>query len=162
MTYRKMLYKSTRGGERGKSFESVLVSPAYALDGGLYVPEAIPMISSAQLIAWSRSTFQDVCAEVMSLFTGINIDILRGVTSTAFRDFNVGGIPLPMSKFGDLIILDASLGPTLAFKDIGQQIVAQLLNYYLGKQNRKAKIVVDTSSDTGIYLTKSLIITWGS
>jgi threonine synthase len=145
-----MLYKSTRGGERGKTFESVLVSPAYALDGGLYVPEAIPLLSSAQLVAWSRFTFQDVCAEVMSLFTGLNVKILRGMTATAFRNFNDEGVPLPMSKFGDLIILDASQGPTLAFKDVGQQVVAQLLNYYLGRQKRKAKIVVDTSGDTGI------------
>ena len=32
-----------------------------------------------------------------------------------------------------LVLLDTGCGPTLAFKDIGQQLVAQLLNYYLGR-----------------------------
>ena len=42
-------------------------------------------------------------------------------------------------------IKETGNGPTLAFKDIGQQVVAQLLNYYLGKQNRRANVVVETS-----------------
>eukprot|EP01035_Chromulina_nebulosa_P019368 gene19368-25235_t len=45
--------------------------------------------------------------------------------------------------------LDTSLGPTMAFKDIGLQVFNQLLEYILKKQNKRANIVVETSGDTG-------------
>ena len=63
-----MKYKSTRGGVRGKSYEEAICS-GYALDGGLFVPEALPSIDSAQLVQLAGlATFQDVAAEVLRLF----------------------------------------------------------------------------------------------
>ena len=41
------------------------------------------------------------------------------------------------------------MGPTYAFKDVGQQMVAKLLNFLLEKKGSKAIIAVDTSGDTG-------------
>ena len=143
-----MFYKSTRGSDHGKTFEEVLVS-TYASDGGLYVPEDLPMITFDQLCTWANYSFPQVCAEVMSIFTGIDVDILSSMTEKAFCFFNDGIIHLPMTKYNEIILLDTSLGPTYSFKDIGQQMVAQLLNYYLSKKNKKAKIVVETSGDTG-------------
>ena len=46
-------------------------------------------------------------------------------------------------------MLDTGAGPTLAFKDIGQQVVAQLLEHYLGKRGQHANVMLDTSGDTG-------------
>jgi threonine synthase len=67
----------------------------------------------------------------------------------AYSGFNGGEQPLLMTPIGkdseELILLDASLGPTLAFKDIGQQIVGQLLNYYVAKSGKKANIMVSIS-----------------
>ena len=45
-------YCSTRGGERGLPFERVLLA-AYAADGGLFVPEQLPHISTATLRSWA-------------------------------------------------------------------------------------------------------------
>ena len=143
-----MLYKSTRGGQTGLKFEDILLS-TYATDGGLYVPEYIPMLSHAQLCMWRDASFQSICAEILHLYTGIPVDTLNDMTKWAFKGFNGGGVPLPISRVGNLLFLDASLGPTLSFKDIGQQMVGQLLNYYLGQSGRKANIVVETSGDTG-------------
>lgn len=143
-----MLYKSTRGGESGVSFEEVLFS-TYAKDGGLYVPEYLPVLTSDMLLSWRNFTFPQVCAEIMHIFTGIDVAKMREMTSAAYCDFNDGNTPLPLTSLGNLIVLDASLGPTLSFKDIGQQLVGQLLNYYLSLRNSKAKIVVETSGDTG-------------
>jgi threonine synthase len=108
------------------------------------------MISQAQLIAWKDFSFQRICAEIMHLFTDIEVDLLLEMSDRAFCKFNPGGeVPLPITPLGNLLLLDTSLGPTLSFKDIGQQMVAQLLNYYLGRRGRKACIVVETSGDTG-------------
>lgn len=47
------------------------------------------------------------------------------MTTAGFQTFN-GGCepPLPLLKVGGRVMLDTGRGPTLAFKDIGQQIVA--------------------------------------
>lgn len=76
-------YKSTRGGISGQSFEKVLLA-TYAPDGGLYVPERLPMLTSAQLLAWRDFTLGQICAEIMQLFTDIPIEDLRVMTAAAF------------------------------------------------------------------------------
>ena len=47
-------------------------------------------------------------------------------------------------RVGDRFFLETGAGPTLAFKDIGQQVVAQLLNHVLGSRGERATIIVDT------------------
>jgi len=153
-----------------KSFEDVLLS-AYARDGGLYVPDRIPSLSTDDLQRFidEKHDFSRLCAEILHLYSDININILLAMTSTAFSQFNqtATGIDhnhdhdrtttnvrkevLPMYFLEDknMHLLDLSLGPTYAFKDIGQQMCGQLLNYFLGRRSQKAKVCVDTSGDTG-------------
>jgi threonine synthase len=122
-----MLYQSTRGGERGVPFEKVLLS-AYASDGGLYVPESLPTLSVSELSSWAGMSMAQVCARMMEYFTDLPLAELDVLSAAAFGSFNDGNEPsLPMRQVGDLHYLDTGLGPTLAFKDIGQQVVAQLV-----------------------------------
>ena len=101
-------------------------------------------------LPWIGASFERICAEILHLYTDLPVAMLSAMAEDAFKDFNGGEVPpLPITRVGDLLFLDASLGPTLAFKDIGQQMVGQLLSYYLGRSGRKANIVIDTSGDTG-------------
>lgn len=155
-----MLYRSTRGGEHGVTFEQALLS-AYASDGGLYVPEELPSVSAEELEAWVPLTTSQVCARVMSKFADLPLAELEEIAAAAFASFNDGAEPpLPLKKIGGadasdaavdapLHLLDTGLGPTLAFKDIGQQVVARLLSKYLGRRGEHATIIVETSGDTG-------------
>eukprot|EP00937_MAST-01D_sp_MAST-1D-sp2_P000936 g936.t1 len=149
------LYKSTRGGESGVPFERVLLS-AYAADGGLYVPEVLPVLRQAQLRAWAGFPLPLVCAEIVSLFTGLPVLACRDMCTQAFATFNGGqDPPLPLRCFPEsglpkgCMLLETGEGPTLAFKDIGQQVVARLLNHYLGARGQRATVLVETSGDTG-------------
>lgn len=81
------------------------------------------------------------------MFTNIELETLSAMTARAYSGFNGGKQPLLMTPIGkdsgvEVILLDASLGPTLAFKDIGQQLVGQLLNYYVARSGGKANIMV--------------------
>jgi threonine synthase len=145
-----MRYHSTRNLGHYKTFDEVLVS-TYAPDGGLYVPEKVPLITKAEFRRMQTFTFPDVCAEILQLYSGIDIAELKKMAVVSFSQFNSGAEPLPLCPLPGtaLYLLDASLGPTFAFKDVGQQMVGKLLNYVLGRQNKKAKIVVETSGDTG-------------
>lgn len=49
-------YGSTRGGERGASFEDVVLS-GLAHDRGLYVPETLPTVSPEELLEVLSCTY---------------------------------------------------------------------------------------------------------
>lgn len=147
-----MKYKSTRGAEHGLSFEKVLLS-AYAADGGLYVPEFLPLLTKDTLKSWASFTYPQVAAQVLELFTDLSLEECRTMTEAAYSEeagWSGGSAnPLPLKTVGGRRLLETGEGPTLAFKDIGQQLVAQLLNHYLGKRGAVANIMVETSGDTG-------------
>ena len=144
-----MTYKSTRGGEHGLPFEHVLLS-AYASDGGLYVPERLPHVGADELRRWAGLPFSGVCARVMEHFVDLPLEQLEEITRSAFATFNDGvEPPLPLVEVDGQKLLETGNGPTLAFKDIGQQVVARLLSVYLGRRGGHANIIVETSGDTG-------------
>lgn len=60
-------YRSTRGGETGVDFRTVVMQ-GLAPDKGLYVPERIPAVSPAQLEEWRSLSFADLAFAVISLF----------------------------------------------------------------------------------------------
>lgn len=143
-----MRYHSTRSREEFKTFEEAILS-AYAWDGGLYVPEYLPSLPENFRSAWKNYSFPDICAEVFHLFSGIDVTVLRELCHEAYKDFNDGMNHLPLKDYNNLYLLDTSLGPTLAFKDVGQQIMGKLINYLLSQRGQKGNIVVETSGDTG-------------
>lgn len=50
------------------------ISSGYAPDGGLYMPETIPQITTSQLTRWKGLPFQGVAFQVLKLFVGDEID----------------------------------------------------------------------------------------
>ena len=62
-----MKYRSTRGKVEATSFEDVLFS-GYAGDGGLFMPESIPVVDRAILEKWKGLSYLELTKEVMSLF----------------------------------------------------------------------------------------------
>lgn len=115
------------------------------------MPEKVPLLSQEKFLSMQDYSFPDICAEILHIYSGIELSVIQKMASKSFALFNDGNEPLPITKLGDtgVHLLDTSLGPTFAFKDIGQQMVGQMLNYVLGQQNKTAKIVVETSGDTG-------------
>ena len=62
-----MKYRSTRGKVEATSFEDVLFS-GYAGDGGLFMPDSIPVVDRATLEKWRGHSYLELTKEVMSLF----------------------------------------------------------------------------------------------
>eukprot|EP00966_Prymnesium_polylepis_P193837 4492957-Prymnesium_polylepis.1 len=117
-----MKYQSTRGAQRGTPFETVLLS-AYASDGGLFVPEELPQLSRAVLASWAGKPLSQVTAQIVHRFTGLPLEECEPLCARAFASFNDGREPsLPLRRVGRHgLFLETGAGPTLAFKDIGQQ-----------------------------------------
>src|SRR5687768_6625654 len=62
-----MRYISTRGEAPAASFEDVVLT-GLASDGGLYIPEKVPVITPQQLQAWQQLSYSELAFEVIRLY----------------------------------------------------------------------------------------------
>lgn len=118
-------------------------------DGGLLLPESIPSLSEIQLKSWQSISYQYLATEILSLFIDdIEKHVLHELIEASYSRFSHPQTT-PVSKRGDLYILELFHGPTLAFKDIALQLLGNLFEYVLTNRNSYLNIIGATSGDTG-------------
>jgi threonine synthase len=145
-----MRYVSTRGITPALNFEGALMG-GLAFDGGLYVPETVPIFSNEQIQAFKNLKYSEVAYEVMKPFVGDTFtkNELFSLIDSAYSSFNHNDI-CPLVKLSDNnYLLELFHGPTLAFKDVAMQIIGKMFETILSRKNRRATIVAATSGDTG-------------
>ncbi|MGK2951990.1 MAG: threonine synthase [Thiobacillus sp.] len=153
-----MNYLSTRGLAPQLRFSEILLG-GLASDGGLYVPEAYPRLTAAELEAMRGMNYRELAFAVLSrLVDDIPHDDLRKlIDKTYIADVyryvtdkeNAEDItPLKTLEPG-LHVLALSNGPTLAFKDMAMQLLGNLFEYALAKTGGELNILGATSGDTG-------------
>jgi threonine synthase len=163
-----MQYVSTRAAASAASsspqqFSDILLG-GLAADGGLFLPSAYPQVSGAELDAWRQLSYADLAFEILKKFaTDIPEADLRALTAKTYtkevyRNARAGEkasqiTPLRVLEEGDngtkLVLQALSNGPTLAFKDMAMQLLGNLFEYTLAKQNAELNIFGATSGDTG-------------
>ena len=157
-----MQYVSTRGQSPAQSFSQILLG-GLAPDGGLYLPAEYPKVSGAELDAWRKLSYADLAFEVLKKFaTDIPEADLKALahktyTADVYRNVRKGedaGQITPLctleEKNGTKLVLQAlSNGPTLAFKDMAMQLLGNLFEYTLARQDAELNIFGATSGDTG-------------
>ncbi|MGB0867270.1 MAG: threonine synthase [Granulosicoccaceae bacterium] len=145
-----MNYVSTRGDAPVLDFCQV-VTTGLATDGGLYVPETWPKVSTAEMEAWKELTYPQLVVEVMQKFVGESIsrEELAEMAERAYGSFTHPAIA-PLVQLEDkLWVMELFHGPTLAFKDFALQFLGQLFDHILAKSKQRRTIVGATSGDTG-------------
>lgn len=146
-------YKSTRGGQKGLSFEDVVLG-GLATDKGLYVPESIPVISMSELEQLRPLSYIDLSFYVISRYISnddVNHEILKDIITRSFSTFRHPDVT-PLNKINnDYSILELFHGPTFAFKDVALQFLGNLFEHFLvkGKIQSSITILGATSGDTG-------------
>lgn len=145
-----MRYISTRGAAPALSFDDVLLT-GLARDGGLYVPEAWPSFSPAELRALRGKPYAEAAAAVMRPFvagSAVERDFESMVRQTYTRFDHPAVAPLKQLD-SDLWLMELFHGPTLAFKDVALQLLGRLFDAVLQRRKRRLTIVGATSGDTG-------------
>ena len=146
-----MLYLSTRGHPDRKHFCEILLE-GLAPDGGLYLPERYPRVDAATLAKWRGLPYADLAFEILSLYIDdIPAADLRALCRRTYTQ-EVFGTPeiTPLRALEpNLHVLGLSNGPTLAFKDIAMQLLGNLFERVLEKQDRTLNVLGATSGDTG-------------
>lgn len=145
-----MLYVSTRNAQE-KVTASQAVLKGLAEEGGLFVPEEIPVLDVA-VETLADMTYQEMAYEVMKLFlTDYTEEELKKCIENAYDSkFDVREIA-PLVKVQDVSYLELFHGATIAFKDMALSILPHLLITAARKNHVANDIVIltATSGDTG-------------
>jgi threonine synthase len=162
-----MQYVSTRATSASASrnpetFSSILLG-GLAPDGGLFMPAEYPRVSSEELNAWRTLSYAELAFEILRKFaTDIPDADLKALTSKTYtpeiyRNARAGESAMditPLRTLEDegnrkLVLQALSNGPTLAFKDMAMQLLGNLFEYALAKNDDELNIFGATSGDTG-------------
>ena len=145
-----MLYVSTRGRAPALDFERAMMT-GLASDGGLYVPEAVPVLAPSEIAALAGLPFEEAAFRVMRPFLGdtFSDEEFRGLIDAAYGGFgHAARVPL-VQLAENHFLLELFHGPTLAFKDVAMQLIGQLFQASLARSGGRIAIVGATSGDTG-------------
>lgn len=145
-----MLYVSTRN-DNEKASPSQAILKGLAEDGGLFVPEQIPVLD-IPVEKLAEMTYQETAYEVMKLFlTDFTEEELKTCIRNAYDEkFDTEEIA-PLVKAQDVNYLELFHGATIAFKDMALSILPHLMITSARKNQVKNDIVIltATSGDTG-------------
>lgn len=145
-----MRYVSTRGAAPVLTFAEAMMT-GLARDGGLYVPEAVPVMAPGEIAALAGLPYEEVAFRVMRPFLGgaFTDEAFRGLLARAYAGFgHPARAPLKQLAPGHFL-MELFHGPTLAFKDFAMQIIGQMMQAELARTGRRVTIVGATSGDTG-------------
>ncbi len=146
-----MKYISTRGGGAPRSFCDILLE-GLAPDGGLYVPQHVPIVDAATLARWRHLAYPDLAHQILRLYIDDIPDAdLKRLCHVTYRAEIFGSAAItPLKPLGPGLALQAlSNGPTLAFKDVAMQLLGALFEYELARRGQSLNILGATSGDTG-------------
>jgi threonine synthase len=121
-----MRYVSTRGQSPAVGFVDAVLG-GLAPDGGLYMPEAWPTFSRAEIAGFADLSYAEVAAKVIGAFAGDEIEpaALLKMCREAYATFNHAAVvPLAQLRPG-VFMAELFHGPSLAFKDVAMQILAR-------------------------------------
>ncbi len=143
-----MRYLSTRGGP-AVGVETAIMGGT-AEDGGLYVPDALPVIEPADFP--DPGDFQAVAARLLEpFFAGSSLASRLPELCRAALNF-----PVPLRQLepapGFLAVLELFHGPTAAFKDVGARFLAHCMEQIISDgvfATAPVTVLVATSGDTG-------------
>lgn len=139
-----MKYYSTR--DKSKSHPFNLADAAFASlapDGGLFMPERIPVVDMARVEAEVAKSYADMaCYLAGLLFDDVSAADLERVVRDAY-DF-----PIELHQIAEnYSTLELFLGPTYAFKDFGARFMGRMVG--LLNNGGPLTILTATSGDTG-------------
>jgi threonine synthase len=117
-----------------------------APDGGLYMPDSIPVLTKEEISSFSSKAYHEIAFEIAKkFFTGeIDEDRLKAIVRDAYN------FDIPFEKvYERKYIMRLDRGPTASFKDFAARLMGRLMQYFLMKENKKLLILTATSGDTG-------------
>lgn len=143
------------------SFEEVVLK-GLASDGGLFIPEEIPILPDEWATNWKDLSFEDLAFQIFSLYISpseIPAADLKDIIHRSYSTFRTRDVTptVTLDKEKNIHLLELFHGPTFAFKDVALQFLGNLFEYFLvrknqnkeGRQRDHLTVIGATSGDTG-------------
>ena len=144
-----MEYISTRNTQKTFSFKDVFLQ-GLAPDGGLFVPKKFPAYTLEEIENLKNLSYKELAVKIIHEFCSdeFNENEINNLVKISYKNFRIKEV-VKIRKLGKLSLLELFHGPTLAFKDIAMQVIGNMYEQILKKNNFKINIIVATSGDTG-------------
>lgn len=140
-----MQYYSTRNKNLRVSLREAVFS-GLAEDGGLFMPERIPVMGKDFFSKIEEMDFPELSYHIALALFGEDMhdEEIRNLV------FDALNFETPLINLDDkLSVLELFHGPTLAFKDVGARFTARMLQILVKKHPDEIHVLVATSGDTG-------------
>lgn len=150
-------YLSTRGDDYGLTFETVVLK-GLAADGGLFLPEEVPLATDWQ--SWKDLPYTELAVRILGLYISpaeVPTADLRALVERSYSTFRASEV-VPLVHIEDNThLLELFHGPSYSFKDCALQFLGNLFEYFLVRKNEGKQgadrhhltVVGATSGDTG-------------
>lgn len=150
-----MNYISTRGGDYSYT-SAQAIRTGIAPNGGLFVPESIPRLSSDDIRKLMKMDYPARAADILSRYlTDFTLDELLEYTRAAYSEEKFDAFPAHVEQLNSYndreFMLELWHGPTSAFKDMALQLLPYLMTASARKtgEDKEICILTATSGDTG-------------
>jgi threonine synthase len=145
-----MQFVSTRGQAPVLGFSDAVLA-GLAADGGLYLPQSWPQLTTAEIAGFAGRRYADVAFDIIGRFTHGEIPdaALRDIVEGAYAEFRHPSVAPLVEIEPNHFVLELFHGPTLAFKDVAMQFLSRMMDHILAERGARATIVGATSGDTG-------------
>jgi threonine synthase len=140
-----MLYYSTNHDAEKTDFKTALFK-GQAPDRGLYMPEAIPALTSHEIHAMKNASYASIAETVLEKFLSgaVSRPLLAELCAGAY-DF-----PVPIELVsGRRHVMRLDRGPTASFKDFAARMMARLMDRLRSEPDERLVVLTATSGDTG-------------
>lgn len=117
-----------------------------APDGGLYMPQHFPRITSEELESFRGKPYHEIAFDLIGRYTTgvIEPDLLQHLCSDAYN------FEVPLENVYDRVfVMRLDRGPTASFKDFAARMMARLIGHFVRSEGRQLTILTATSGDTG-------------
>jgi len=141
-------FVSTRGMSPAVDAPRAILN-GIAPDGGLYIPEQLPVIDPASLVGLD---FIGVACRILTAYLpGYTAEEIEGCVTRAYQDKFDDSAVAPVVQADGKYILELFHGPTAAFKDVALSVLPQLMSCAMKKLGHEDRIMIltATSGDTG-------------
>jgi threonine synthase len=142
-----ILLHSTNGRSPAVDLRAALLQ-GQAPDKGLYLPDAFPRFTPAEIAAFGTMPYHEIAFRVLGQYTEdvLPAHVLEKLCQDAY-DFEV---PLERVRGLDRVaVMRLDQGPTASFKDFAARMMARLIGRFVREAGRQLTILVATSGDTG-------------
>lgn len=129
------------------------VNRCVASDGGMFMPEYMPVIPQAFFKNISGMSLREIAYVVATSFLGEDVEpaVLKNIVDVSFS------FDAPLVRIcTDVYILELFNGPTLTVKDYGARFMARLMGHLDGRASRRRNILVATTGNTGAAAANGL------